>query len=107
MESNLSITATTIFDHVAKLEERCQEQEILLKRSVDVARFNEVGMTTEEAARFLGMRPSTVRDRVRCGLLERHPKSTDARLLLKASSVLMQTKEGLKTARRRIKYNLK
>lgn len=104
---NISITATAIFDHVAKLEEQCRQQKEQLMRSVDVTRFDEVGMTTQEVARFLKMRPSTVRNYAKYGLIERHLDSTDARLLFKASKVLMLTSEGLKRAKRRIKWNLK
>lgn len=100
------MTATEIFDHVAELETQCRELEAWRARSVDVARFDEVGLTTREAARFLRMRPSTVRNYASYGLIEKHPDSTDAKLLFKASAVLMLTREELKKAKRNIKWKI-
>lgn len=101
------MTAADIFDHVARLETRCRELQAWQARSVDVTRFENVGMTTEEVARFLKMRPSTVRNYSRYDLIPKHPASTDAKLLFKASEVLKLTGEGLKRAKRRIKWKLR
>lgn len=101
------MTANEIFDHVAKLEAQCRELQAWRARSVDVSRFDQVGMTTAEVARFLRMRVSTVRNYARYGLIEKHPDSTDAKLLFNASSVLMLTREDLKKAKRRVKWKLR
>ena len=101
------MTSKDIFDYVADLEEQYRELKVWRAHSVDVTRFDHVGLTTKEVARFLGMRPSTIRNYAHYGLIEKHPDSTDAKLLFKASFVLMQTSEGLKRAKRHVKWKLK
>ena len=101
------MTSEDIYTHVSNLEARCRELEAWRRRSVDVTRFEEVGLTSAEVARFLGMRVSTVRNYARYGLIEKHPDSTDGKLLFKANVVLMLTYEDLKKAKRRLKWRLR
>lgn len=101
------MTAYEAFEHYSQLEAKCAAQEELLSHSVDVRRFDGIGMTTKEAARYLDMRPSTVRDYAKRGLLVLHPDSTDAKIVVKASDVLSKTKDQLRRAKRRLKWHLK
>lgn len=100
------MAAAEIFDYITKLEAQCRELEAWRQRSVDVTRFDQVGMTTVEVARFLRMRPSTVRNYAKHGLIEKHPDSTDAKMLFNASAVLRLTCDGLKKAKRNVKWKL-
>lgn len=101
------MNAADIFDHVATLESEVQRLRGQLSHSVDVSRFDQVGMTTEEVARFLAMRPSTIRNYAHHGLIEFHPNSSDGKMLFNASVVLRLTREELKRAKRNIKWRLK
>ncbi len=101
------ITAYEAFEYYSQLEAKCAAQEELLSHSVDVRRFDSIGMTVKEVARYLDMRPSTVRDYAKRGLLILHPDSTDAKIVVKASDVLLKTKDQLRRAKRRMKWNLK
>lgn len=100
------MTATEIFDHVATLEDEVRRLRGQLAHSVDVTRFDQVRMTTEEVARFLGMRPSTIRNYAHHGLIEFHPDSSDGKMLFNASAVLRLTREELKKAKRHVKWEL-
>lgn len=101
------MTAYEAFEHYSQLEAKCAAQEELLSHSADVRRFDSIGMTIKEAARYLDMRPSTARDYAKRGLLILHPDSTDAKIVVKASDVLSKTKDQLRRAKRRLKWNIK
>lgn len=101
------MTASEIFDHVATLENEVKQLRSNQEKCVDVTRFSGVWMTTDEVARFLGMRPSTVRNYAHLGLIAKHPKCSDGKMYFEASIVLKMTYNELKAAKRRLKWNLK
>lgn len=101
------MTAYDAFEHYSRLESRCAELEEKMSSLTDVSRFNDVAISTSEAARFLGVDRKSVLDYARRGLLKRHRRSTDEKVMLVASDVLTKTAEELRRAKRRLKWNLK
>lgn len=101
------MTALDVFEHYSRLEAKCAELESKLSQYTDVSRFSEVAISTSEAGRLLGIDRKSVLDYANRGLLKRHPCSTDEKVMLVASDVLMKTGKGLKEAKRQMKWNLK
>lgn len=101
------VTAYEAFEYYSQLEERCAELEQKVSTLTDVSRFSDVAISTSEAARFLGIDRQTALDYAKRGLLKRHPRSRDEKIMLVASDVLTKTAEELRRAKRRLKWNLK
>ncbi len=101
-----TITVKRIASHdVAQLKMENDELKNALSRAMLI--LDNVALTTSKVAELLDISPCTVRDYARRGLLVLHQRSTDGRMLFKASDLLTKTAEELRRKKRRLKWNLK
>jgi len=81
-----------VIEQVASLVCRNRELEAKLESiehtSVLVDKFYNVAMTTEMVARLHSVSEALVRKYIKLGMIETHPMSTDAKLLVRASDAL-------------------
>lgn len=66
-----------------------EENKELKERSIDAKQFYASAVTTDTVAALHGVNPDTVRKYVTLGCIEKHPNSTDAKILIRASDALL------------------
>lgn len=65
-----------------------EENEYLRAHGVNIDKFYAKTMTVELVAYLHDVHPNTVRKYVNCGLIEKHPNSTNGKILIRASEAL-------------------
>lgn len=65
-----------------------EENNELKGRKIDAGRFYAATMTVKEISSLHNVDPATVRRYIKNGYIKRHPKSTDARILVRASDAV-------------------
>ncbi len=65
------------------------ELEALKSNSVDASKFYAVAVGMETVATLHGVHPHTVRKYIALGLIEKHPDSTDGKILVRGSVALL------------------
>lgn len=76
---------------------RLKEEIARLKSSmIDASRFYAAALTVEAVAALHGVHPETVRKYVGLGLIDKHPDSSDAKILIRASDALLLNFKELK-----------
>lgn len=87
------MNAAMIIQEVAEMvgeNNRLKEELDLIRRTtVNVDRFYNVTLSTEEVARLHSVSRSTVLHYVNAGLIEKHPSSGDGKVLIRASDALL------------------
>ncbi len=87
------MNARDIIGHIQEMEyenTKLKEELSRLKgNKLDAARFYAVAVNVETVATLHGVHPDTVRKYVSLGLIEKHPDSMDAKILIRASDALM------------------
>ena len=82
----------SVIDEVASLVARNRELEDEVRRlrsgNVDAERFYNVAMTTNMVAALHSVSPALVRKYIHLGMIETHPNSTDAKMLVRGSDAL-------------------
>lgn len=89
----VSISTSDVIGHIQEIEyeNRRMKEELsdLRSRKIDACRFYAAAVTVETVATLHDVHPDTVRKYVSLGLIETHPKSMDAKVLIRASDALM------------------
>ncbi|MFI3322609.1 MAG: hypothetical protein R3Y50_08815 [Rikenellaceae bacterium] len=84
--------AIEIMNYVASLEYRCNslENELadLRKNTVDLRKYYNTQMSTQEVAKLHAVSENRVRDYAKRGLIELHPNSTDTTFLFRGTTAL-------------------
>ena len=90
---NNSINTVEIIGHIQDMayeNQRLKEELTELKgNEIDVRKFYAVSVGVEIVAALHNVHPDTVRKYVSLGLIEKHPNSTDAKILMRASDSLL------------------
>lgn len=68
----------------------------LKANTIDASRFYAAALTVEAVAALHGVHPETVRKYVGMGLIDKHPDSTDGKILIRASDALLLNFKELK-----------
>lgn len=83
---------TSIVEQVINLvknnEKLSEEIMSLREKSVSVDKFYNVALTTNMVAELHSVTPALVRKYVKLGMIDEHPKSTDSKILIRASDAL-------------------
>lgn len=74
-----------------------QENERLRTNCVDTERFYSVPMTLEVAGQLHGVSAKVLRRLVDLGLIAKHPKSSDSKILIRASEAIRMDIDKLRT----------
>jgi hypothetical protein len=106
---NKSINTGEIIGHIQNMEyenNRLKEELSTLKgRKLDAGRFYAVAVNVETVATLHNVHPDTVRKYVSLGLIEKHPDSMDAKILIRASDALLLDFTELKRQYRLRNFN--
>ncbi len=90
---NSSINTGEIIGHIQSMayENQMLKQELsdLKGKKLDAGRFYAVAVNIETVATLHNVHPDTVRKYVKLGLIEKHPDSMDAKILIRASDALL------------------
>lgn len=91
MKSN--INTGEIIGHIQNMEyenQMLKEELLMLKGNrLDAGRFYAVSVNVETVSTLHNVHPDTVRKYVSLGLIEKHPDSMDAKILIRASDALL------------------
>ena len=85
-----------------KLEE---ENEYLRAHGVNIDKFYAKTMTVEMVAYLHDVHPNTVRQYINCGLIPKHPNSTNGKILIRASDGLTLDFDDLRRKSKKLIYN--
>ena len=85
-----------------KLEE---ENEYLRAHGVNIDKFYAKTMTVEMVAYLHDVHPNTVRKYINCGLIPKHPNSTNGKILIRASDGLTLDFDELRRKSKKLIYN--
>ena len=85
-----------------KLEE---ENEYLRAHGVNIDKFYAKTMTVEMVAYLHDVHPNTVRKYINCGLIPKHPNSTNGKILIRASDRLTLDFDELRRKSKKLIYN--
>ncbi len=89
----MEISTVNIIGHIQTMEyenRRLKEELTALKGcKLDAGRFYAVAVGIETVATLHNVHPDTVRKYVSLGLIEKHPNSMDAKILIRASDALL------------------
>lgn len=77
---------TELVAKVSSLE--YENRELKDRKSIDATRFYASALNVESVASLHGVHPDTVRKYIQMGCIEKHPDSTDAKILIRASTAL-------------------
>lgn len=106
---NSNINTGAIIGHIQNMEyenRKLKEELSQLKGSkLDARRFYAVAVNVETVANLHNVHPDTVRKYVSLGLIEKHPDSMDAKILIRASDALLLDFTELKKRYRLRHYN--
>ena len=81
-----------------------QENERLRTNCVDTERFYSVPMTLEVAGQLHGVSAKVLRRLVDLGLIAKHPKSSDSKILIRASEAIRMDIDVLKEQAKHLSY---
>lgn len=87
-----------------RLERRCKELE---KSNCNVEKFYAVAFDIDTVAKLHGVSKYLVRSYINLGLIDKHPNSTDARFLVRASDALILDFKDLREQAKMIKEKRK
>lgn len=82
-------------------EELKKENSELKGRKIDASRYYAATLTIAMVSELHGVHPDTVRAYIKNGHIEKHPKSTDAKILIRASEALTLDFSRLRTGAKR------
>lgn len=81
-----------------------QENERLRTNCVDTERFYSVPMTLEVAGQLHGVSAKVLRRLVELGLIAKHPQSSDAKILIRASEAIRMDIDSLREKAKHLSY---
>ena len=81
-----------------------QENERLRTNCVDTEKFYSVPMTLEVAGQLHGVSAKVLRRLVDLGLIAKHPKSSDSKILIRASEAIRMDIDVLKEQAKHLSY---
>lgn len=81
-----------------------QENERLRTNCVDTERFYSVPMTLEVAGQLHGVSAKVLRRLVELGLIAKHPKSSDSKILIRASEAIRMDIDSLREKAKMQRY---
>lgn len=83
------MTIQAVIDLAGENDSLRRENDRIKRSCVNVERFYNVPMTVSMVAELHSVSPGLVRKYVKKGLIETHPESTDAKILIRVSDALM------------------
>lgn len=98
MDTNINTREVFAYFNSLELEniELKKRLEFLNNSEVIVDKYYNIALTTNEVAKLHSNTPALVRKYIDLGLIEKHPKSTDAKILVRASDALLLDFKELK-----------
>ena len=86
-------------------EELERENERLKKCCINIDKFHARTFTVEQLAYLHDVHPNTIRKYIKCGLIPKHPNSSNGKILIRVSDGLTLDFEELRRKSKNLIYN--
>lgn len=83
--NDITASIQSVFAENDQLKRRLEQMQ---ENCIDATKFYASSMTIEAVAKLHDVHPDTIRKYIALGLIEKHPKSTDSKILIRGSEAL-------------------